>query len=144
MPKYSSFNGRNSAIEDRDERIYPVTPLGRVFAGSLLIGKLIAAAGSRYTVKVGKEVDSQVIVASAWHRRSHAWSSVATAPGDGSALFVGLNTAVLDPLAAGIVSLWVVKVAHDTAATIECSREKLGASSSVPLRVELLNRCICE
>ncbi len=82
---------------------------------------LVAAAVSilvkeilfRYTRRVGERVDSQVVVANAWHHRSDALSSIGTLLGIGGAYFLGQKWAVLDPIAAIIVSLLIAKVAYD-------------------------------
>lgn len=82
---------------------------------------LIAAAVSilskeilyRYTVHKGKKVDSQVVVANAWHHRSDALSSIGTLIGIGGAIIGGEQWRVLDPIAAVIVSFFIVKVAYD-------------------------------
>ncbi len=65
----------------------------------------------RYTVWVGKRVDSQSVVANAWHHRSDALSSIGTAVGIGGAILLGPSWRVLDPLAAVIVSIFIIKVA---------------------------------
>lgn len=65
----------------------------------------------RYTVIVGKKLDSQTVVANAWHHRSDAFSSVGTAVGIGGALLLGPKWRVLDPLAAVVVSAFIIKVA---------------------------------
>ncbi len=65
----------------------------------------------RYTIKVGKDIRSQLIVANAWHHRSDSLSSVATMIGIGGAIFLGQNWRVLDPIAAIFVSVLILKVA---------------------------------
>lgn len=65
----------------------------------------------RVTAWVGRRQDSQVVIANAWHHRSDAFSSIGTALGIGGAILLGENWRVLDPLAAVIVSLFIVKVA---------------------------------
>lgn len=65
-----------------------------------------------YTVKCGKKLNSQVVVANAWHHRSDAFSSIGVLAGVGGAMFLGGSWAVLDPIAATIVSLFIVKVAY--------------------------------
>lgn len=65
----------------------------------------------RITAWVGRRQDSQVVIANAWHHRSDAFSSIGTALGIGGAILLGENWRVLDPLAAVIVSLFIVKVA---------------------------------
>lgn len=66
----------------------------------------------RYTVSVGRKVDSQSVVANAWHHRSDALSSIGTSIGIGGALLLGPSWRVLDPLAAVIVSFFIIKVAY--------------------------------
>ena len=65
----------------------------------------------RYTIKVGEEIGSQLIVANAWHHRSDSLSSIATMIGIGGAIFLGYNWRILDPIAAIFVSLLILKVA---------------------------------
>lgn len=65
----------------------------------------------RFTVKVGKEVESQAVVANAWHHRSDALSSIGTAVGIGGAIFLGEDWAVLDPIAAVVVSIFIIRTA---------------------------------
>lgn len=64
----------------------------------------------RYTLSVGKKVNSQAVVANAWHHRSDAFSSVGTALGIGGAIFLGKEWHVLDPVAAVVVSIFIIKV----------------------------------
>jgi cation diffusion facilitator family transporter len=80
---------------------------------------LIAAVASivvkewlyRYTVIVGKRIDSQAVIANAWHHRSDAFSSIGTMLGIGGAILLGEKWHILDPLAAIVVSFFIVKVA---------------------------------
>lgn len=82
---------------------------------------LVAAAVSivvkeilyRYTIKVGKSLDSQAVIANAWHHRSDAFSSIGVLVGIAGAIFLGEPWRVLDPIAAIVVSLFIVKVAFD-------------------------------
>ena len=63
------------------------------------------------TAWVGRKEQSQVVIANAWHHRSDAFSSIGTMLGIGGAILLGEDWRVLDPLAAIIVSLLIVKVA---------------------------------
>lgn len=82
---------------------------------------LIAAAVSilakevlyRYTVRVGKNLNSQAVVANAWHHRSDAFSSIGTLIGVGGAIFLGEKWRILDPIAAIVVSGFIIKVSID-------------------------------
>ena len=64
----------------------------------------------QYTVYVGRKVQSQAVVANAWHHRSDAFSSIGTALGIGGAILLGDRWRVLDPIAAVVVSFFIVKV----------------------------------
>lgn len=62
----------------------------------------------RITRKVAREVDSPAVEANAWHHRSDALSSVGTSIGIGGAVLLGSKWAVLDPIAALVVSVFIV------------------------------------
>ncbi len=70
----------------------------------------------RYTVKVGKQINSQAVVANAWHHRSDAFSSIGTLIGIGGAIILGNQWRILDPLAAVVVSFFILKVAWQISA----------------------------
>ena len=65
----------------------------------------------QFTVKAGKKYHSEAVVANAWHHRSDALSSIGTMFGIGGAIILGEKWAVLDPLAAIIVSAFIIKAA---------------------------------
>lgn len=62
----------------------------------------------RVTEKVAKEVQSQALEANAWHHRSDALSSIGTSIGIGGAILLGSKWAILDPIAAVIVSVLIL------------------------------------
>ena len=64
----------------------------------------------QYTVLKGKRLNSKAVIANAWHHRSDAFSSVGTLIGIGGAMFLDAKWRVLDPIAAFVVSLFIVKV----------------------------------
>lgn len=66
-----------------------------------------------YTVRVGKSVGSQAVIANAWHHRSDAISSIGTLIGIAGAMFFGERWRILDPAAAIIVSALIIKSAYD-------------------------------
>lgn len=101
---------------------------------------LVAAAVSvvlkellyQYTVLEGKRHNSKVVIANAWHHRSDAFSSVGTLVGISGAMFLGENWRVLDPIAAFIVSIFIIKVSIElTKSSIDDLMEK-----SLPEEVE--------
>lgn len=63
------------------------------------------------TIAVAKRVDSSALRANAWHHRTDALSSVATALGIGCALLFGGKWAILDPIAAVLVSVFILVAA---------------------------------
>ncbi|MDE6288703.1 MAG: cation diffusion facilitator family transporter [Muribaculaceae bacterium] len=65
----------------------------------------------RYTIKSGKSLDSSALIANAWHHRSDALTSIATLVGIAGAMIFGKNGRVLDPLAAVVVSGFIIKAA---------------------------------
>ena len=67
----------------------------------------------RYTTNVGKKVNSQAVIANAWHHRSDAISSVGTLIGISGAIFLGDKWRILDPIAAIVVSLFIIKSGYD-------------------------------
>ena len=64
------------------------------------------------TVKIGRKLGSEAMVANAWHHRSDAWSSGVTLIGVSLAAFVP-RLRVLDSYAALLVSFFILKVAVD-------------------------------
>ena len=64
----------------------------------------------QYTVIQGKKLNSQAVIANAWHHRSDALSSIGTAIGIGGAILLGDHWRVLDPVAAVVVSFFIMKV----------------------------------
>ena len=89
---------------------------------SIVIKELIY----QYTARKGKQLDSSVMIANAWHHRSDALSSIGAAVGIGGAIWLGQRWTVLDPLASIIVGLMLVRVAWELLKTssadlTECS-----------------------
>ena len=64
----------------------------------------------QYTVYKGRKLNSQAVVANAWHHRSDAFSSIGTTLGIGGAIVLGDAWRVLDPIAAVVVSVFIIKV----------------------------------
>ncbi len=67
----------------------------------------------RYTVKVGRATESQAVIANAWHHRSDAISSAGTLVGIAGAMFLGEQWRILAPLAAVMVSMFIIKSGYD-------------------------------
>lgn len=69
----------------------------------------------RYTIKNGKIIKSDAVIANGWHHRTDALSSIGTLLGIAGAIFLGENWRILDPIAAIVVSVLIFKVAIDLA-----------------------------
>lgn len=103
------------------------------FAFGAAVASILMKEGIyQYTIAKSKLLNSEALVANAWHHRSDALSSIGTAIGIGAACLLGSNWAILDPLAAVIVSFFIFKVAVQL---IKSSVNQL-LESSLPLEVE--------
>lgn len=83
--------------------------------GAIALIAAVASIGAKealywYTIKVGQKVDAPMVIANAWHHRSDAFSSVGTLVGIGGAYFLGDNFRIMDPIAATLVSIFILKV----------------------------------
>ncbi len=67
----------------------------------------------RLTARVGRRVSSNAVVANAWHHRSDAVSSAGTLIGIAGAMFLGDRWRILDPIAAVVVSIFIIKSGYD-------------------------------
>lgn len=84
---------------------------GKLALWAALVSILVKEVLYRYTVHKGKALNSQAVVANAWHHRSDALSSIGATIGIAGAIFLGDRWTVLDPLASVIVGVFLVKVA---------------------------------
>lgn len=111
---------------------------------------LIAAAVSivskeilyQFTAKVGKKINSPVVIANAWHHRSDALSSIGALIGIGGAIILGDRWTILDPIASCAISIAIIVVAVkicmpnlaellDTALPEEIQKEIMATALSV-------------
>lgn len=81
---------------------------GRIALWAALISIASKEIIYQLTVRVGKRVQSAALEANAWHHRTDALSSVATALGIGGALLFGGQWTILDPIAAVLVSVFII------------------------------------
>ena len=65
----------------------------------------------RVTAKVGRNVESPIVIANAWHHRSDAMSSVGSLIGIAGAMLLGSKWTILDPLASCCISVAIIVVA---------------------------------
>ena len=99
---------------------------GWIALWAALLSIIIKELLYQYTMRSGRKLDSQVMIANAWHHRSDALSSIGAAIGIGLAIGLGQRWTVFDPLASIVVGLMLVKVAYELLKTsmgelTECS-----------------------
>ena len=93
--------------------------------GAAAVSIVFKEALYQYTVYKGKNLNSKAVMANAWHHRSDALSSIGTLLGISGAMFLGEKWRVLDPIAAFLVSIFILKVAIElTKASLEELLEK--------------------
>ncbi len=105
---------------------------GQLALWAALISIAVKELLYQYTVHAGKKLESQALLANAWHHRSDALSSIGAAIGIGGAILLGDRWTVLDPLASIVVGAMLVKVAADL---LKGSMNEL-TESSLPLETE--------
>ena len=104
-------NGATKVSEVINGAVLPApSMIALVVAAVSIIAKEILY---RYTVYIGQNLNSQAVIANAWHHRSDALSSIGTLVGIGGAIFLGERWRILDPIAAIVVSAFIIKVAID-------------------------------
>ncbi len=65
----------------------------------------------QYTHRVAKKLGSDMIEVNAWHHRTDAFSSIGVAAGIGAAILLGDNWAILDPVMAVLLALYILYIA---------------------------------
>ncbi len=105
---------------------------GLIAFGAAILSIVVKELLFRYTRNEGRRLESQAVIANAWHHRSDAFSSIGTAIGIGGALLLGEHWTVLDPIAALVVSVLIIR------ASIEQLKPSLGelVDNSLPEAVE--------
>ena len=89
----------------------PLPQPGMIALAAALVSIALKEWAYKFTVKVGRKCESQAVIANAWHHRSDALSSIGTAVGIGGAILLGEKWAVLDPIAAVVVSVFIIRTA---------------------------------
>ena len=84
---------------------------GQLALWAALISIVVKELLYQYTIWKGKKLDSQAVMANAWHHRSDALSSIGAAVGIGGAILLGERWTVLDPIASIVVGAMLLKVA---------------------------------
>lgn len=103
------WNGTMSILESLSGKIIEEPSMIALIAAVVSI--VIKEWLYRYTIKIGKGINNQAVVANAWHHRSDAFSSIGTLIGIAGAIFLGDKWRILDPLAGVIVSFFIMNIA---------------------------------
>ena len=109
---------------------------GWLALAAAVISVLVKEVLYRYTAIRGKHLDSQALVANAWHHRSDALSSIGTMVGIGGAILLGNRWTVLDPLASVVVGGMLVKVSIDLLRTSVGELTESSLSSDIEKEIE--------
>lgn len=89
----------------------PLQRPGMVALYAAIVSIVVKEVLFRYSLRAGREVNSSVVLANAWHHRSDVYSSLSTLLGIAGAIFLGNQWVVLDPIAAIVVSVFIFKSA---------------------------------
>ncbi|MCF8081919.1 MAG: cation diffusion facilitator family transporter [Deltaproteobacteria bacterium] len=103
------YLGITAAFNIHRHAEYIPTPLALIGAG---VSIAVKEALYHYTVRVGRRIHSQLIVANAWHHRTDSLSSVAVFLGVAGSL-INPDWHTLDAFAALLVSFFIIKVGID-------------------------------
>lgn len=89
----------------------PLNQPGLIALWAAAVSILVKEALYWYTLLAGRRYGSKTVEANAWHHRSDALSSIGTTLGIGGAILLGNRWTVLDPIAAVVVSVLIMRVA---------------------------------
>lgn len=89
-----------------------------------------------YTKKEGERIQSEAVIANAWHHRSDSLSSITTLIGVCGAIFLGERWRILDPIAAIVVGIFIIIISYKLA--MPAIKEMLGISLSKKAKREIL------
>ncbi len=101
------YQGIRSILSSGSEEL-PVPGMLALIAAAVSIG--VKESMFHYTRAAAKQVNSEALMADAWHHRSDALSSVGALIGIGGAR---LGLPILDPIASLVICLMIVKAAYD-------------------------------
>ncbi len=104
---FSSIRQINTMLQ---EKATPTPPEAMALWAALL-SILVKEILYRVTNTVGKRVNSPAVISNAWHHRTDALSSVASAVGIGGAMLLGGRWVILDPIIGGLISIFIIVIA---------------------------------
>ncbi|MDP8234720.1 MAG: cation diffusion facilitator family transporter [Candidatus Saelkia tenebricola] len=136
------YSGSRAAVIAIQGYVFP--PPGLIALYAAVVSILAKEMLYRYTIKVGNKINSQALIVNAWHHRLDAFTSIATLIGISGAIVLGEKWRVLDPIAAIVVSFFIMRTAIiilkgsineliDASLPEETENEILGIVNSVSL-----------
>lgn len=84
---------------------------GHIALIAAIVSIILKEALYQWTAKVGRDVNSPVVIANAWHHRSDAFSSIGSLIGIGGAIILEQKWTILDPIASCAISIAIIAVA---------------------------------
>ena len=84
---------------------------GEIALWAAVVSIVVKEVLFQWTAHVGRKVNSPVMITNAWHHRTDALSSVASAAGIGAAILFGGKWALLDPLVGCGISIFIFYIA---------------------------------
>lgn len=131
-------NGIETIIDIINGNTIPIPGLIALWAAiiSIVTKEILYQA----TVKVGRQVNSPVVLANAWHHRSDAFSSIGALIGIGGAIFLGEKWVILDPIVSCCISIFIIVIAVKMAIT--CFAELLDSSLPDDIEKEIIKTAL--
>lgn len=84
---------------------------GSIALYAALLSIVVKEALYQWTAHCGRKYSSPAVIANAWHHRTDALSSIASALGIGAAIILGDKWAVLDPVVSCGISIFIIFIA---------------------------------
>lgn len=84
---------------------------GSIALWAALLSIAVKEALYQWTAAVGRKNNSPAVISNAWHHRTDAFSSIASALGIGCAIVLGGKWAILDPVTGCLISLFIFVIA---------------------------------
>lgn len=84
---------------------------GRIALWAAVLSIVVKEVLYQWTARVGRKCQSPAIITNAWHHRTDALSSVASAAGISAAILFGGKWTVMDPIVCCLISIFIVYIA---------------------------------
>lgn len=100
------YEGINTIVESFQGKTIPRPDVWTIVVAAVSI--LAKEYCYRFTVRVGRRINSSSLIANAWHHRSDAISSIATLIGVGLSFALGEHWRILDPIASVLIAIFIL------------------------------------